>query len=56
MNRTDSKCIQGDQLNSAVRGEDLSPDFIWESAGRLTEQGYEVEIRIPPESIGFKRG
>jgi hypothetical protein len=48
--------IQGDMLNSAVRGEDLSPDFVWESAGRSTEQGYEVEIRIPLESIGFKRG
>lgn len=48
--------IQGDKLESAVSGEDLAPDFVWESAGRLTEQGYEVEIRIPLESLGFKKG
>ncbi len=32
---------------------DDNPDFIWESAGRLTEQGYEVELRIPYKSMRF---
>ena len=32
---------------------DLSADFVWESRGRLTEWGYEVEIRIPFRSIRY---
>lgn len=32
---------------------DDNPDFIWESGGRLTESGYEVEIRIPFKSVRF---
>ena len=34
---------------------DLSQDFVWESKGRLTPQGYEVEIRIPFKSIRFQQ-
>ena len=26
---------------------DLSPDFVFASKGRLTDEGYEIEIRIP---------
>jgi hypothetical protein len=48
--------IQMDALNSSISGEDLSPDFVWYSAGRLTETGYEVEIRVPLKSIGFSSG
>lgn len=32
---------------------DLSPDFRWQSKGRLTDYGYEVEIRIPFSGIRF---
>ena len=32
---------------------DLSADFIWESKGRLTDYGYEVEIRIPFKSLRY---
>ena len=39
--------IQLDALNSAVSGLDFAPDFVWESAGKVTDQGYQVEIRIP---------
>ncbi len=35
---------------------DLSQDFVWDSKGRLTAQGYEVEIRIPFKSIRFQPG
>ena len=35
---------------------DLSQDFVWESKGRLTPDGYEVEIRIPFKSIRFQAG
>jgi hypothetical protein len=48
--------IQGDILTSAVSGEDIAPDFVWESAGQLTDQGYQVEMSIPLRSIRFKSG
>jgi hypothetical protein len=39
--------------NLAPGQNDLSPDFRWESKGRLTDYGYEVEIRIPFSSIRY---
>jgi len=48
--------IQSDFLNSAVSGVDKAPDFVWESAGKITDKGYQVEICIPLESIRFKSG
>lgn len=44
-------------FNCAVatrEGPDLSQDFVWESQGRLTEWGYEVEIVVPLKSIRFQ--
>lgn len=35
---------------------DLNPDFAFESKGRLTEGGYEVEIRIPFKSLRYQEG
>ena len=32
---------------------DLSPDFVFESKGRLTPEGYEVEVRIPFKTLRF---
>jgi hypothetical protein len=32
---------------------DLSADFIWESRGRLTDFGFEVEVRIPFSSLRY---
>jgi hypothetical protein len=48
--------IQLDMLNSASGDEDMSPDWVWESAGRRNERGYAVEIRLPLESIQFSGG
>jgi hypothetical protein len=48
--------IQMDLLNSVAGGEDQNPDWIWDSAGRLTDTGYTVEIRLPLQSIRFKGG
>lgn len=48
--------VQLDALNSAAGGEDTSPDSLWDSAGRLTESGYQVELRLPLQSIRFKGG
>ena len=42
--------------NAVVRREsaDLSPDFVYQSKGRLTHYGYEVEVRIPFKSLRFQ--
>jgi hypothetical protein len=39
--------------NEMTGAEDNSWDAIWDSAGRLTPTGYEVEIRIPFTSLRF---
>ncbi len=48
--------IQGDLLESTSNPPDLSPDFVWESAGKVTPGGYQVEICIPLKSIRFESG
>jgi hypothetical protein len=48
--------IQLDMINTASGSEDESPDYVWDSAGRLNERGYAVEIRLPLASIRFKGG
>ena len=44
--------------NAVVRREsaDLRPDFVFDSKGRLTDYGYEVEVRIPFKSLRFQPG
>jgi len=47
----------GNGFNSAVfrrENADLSPDYIYQSKGRVTEYGYEVEIRIPFKSLRYQ--
>jgi len=44
-----------DETNSSNQ-EDDSWDGLWQSAGRLTAEGYEVEIRIPFSTLRFPRG
>jgi Domain of unknown function (DUF5916) len=42
------------QVSSLIPGStDKNPDFIWDSKGRVTDQGYEVEIRIPFKSLRY---
>ena len=48
--------VQLDAHNSASGREDTAPDWIWDSAGRVTATGYAVEIRLPLQSIRFKGG
>jgi hypothetical protein len=38
----------------ATYAVDLSPDFVYESRGRLTADGYEVEVRIPFKTLRFQ--
>src|SRR5918998_6508822 len=42
--------------NAVVKREvaDLSPDFVFQSKGRLTEYGYEVEVRVPFKSLRYQ--
>jgi hypothetical protein len=45
------------QVSSLIPGStDLNPDFIWDSKGRLTGKGYEVEVRIPFKSLRYPGG
>lgn len=49
--------VQMDILQDDVnQNEDSSWDVIWDSAGRITDTGYEVEIAIPFTSLRFQRG
>jgi hypothetical protein len=48
---------QGNGFNNAVvrrESADLSPDFVYESKGRLTDYGYAVEVRVPFKSLRFQ--
>ncbi|HSM13069.1 MAG TPA: DUF5916 domain-containing protein [Thermoanaerobaculia bacterium] len=46
--------IQYDALTHDASGEDSSPDFFWESAGRVTERGWQLEMRVPFSSIRYQ--
>lgn len=35
---------------------DLNPDYVYQSAGRVTPWGYEVEVRIPFKSLRYQSG
>jgi hypothetical protein len=48
--------IQGDILTTTSAGENTAPDWVWDSAGRRTASGYDVELRLPLTSIRFKSG
>jgi hypothetical protein len=45
--------VQKDYLWSRVHGEDSGVDLIWESAARITDFGYQVEMAVPFESLRF---
>ena len=43
--------IQYDAITDDASGEDSSPDFFWESAARINELGWSLEIKIPFSSL-----
>ena len=46
-------------IGSAVVGReqaDLSPDYVYQSKGRVTPWGYQVEVRIPFKSLRYQPG
>ena len=46
--------IQADSIIDDASGEDTSPDFFWESATRINEHGWTLEMRIPFTSLRYK--
>jgi hypothetical protein len=49
--------VQADAIFSDIDGvEDFSWDAIWDSAGRITEDGYTIEVAIPLTQLRFPRG
>jgi hypothetical protein len=48
--------VQSDGMMSegAGGGTDLSPDFLFDSKGRVTPNGYEIEMRVPFKSIRYQ--
>ena len=43
-----------DQASDLIPGSiDNNPDFTWDSKGRITDRGYEIEIRIPFRSLRY---
>jgi hypothetical protein len=44
------------QARLGLGNVDLSTDLVFESRGRVTEWGYEVELRIPFKSLRYARG
>ncbi len=45
--------IQKDQLWSTIIGGDPGYDLIWQSAAKVTDSGYQVEIAVPFASMRF---
>ncbi|HWI19927.1 MAG TPA: DUF5916 domain-containing protein [Vicinamibacterales bacterium] len=41
-------------LTSGRESPDLSPDYVFQSKGRVTASGYEVEVRIPFKSVRYQ--
>jgi hypothetical protein len=41
-------------LSTGRETPDLSPDYVFQSKGRVTETGYQVEVRIPFKSLRYQ--
>ena len=52
--QTDGLWIEGLERRGSSVSIDFNPDFIWESDGRVTEDGWMAEIRIPYVSLRFR--
>jgi hypothetical protein len=46
--------IQYDSIIDDSSNEDSSPDFFWDSATKITEHGWTLEMRIPFSSIRYR--
>ena len=48
--------IQMDAVNTSASGEQFDADVIWYSAGKVTGDGYIVEVRLPLQTLRFSGG
>jgi hypothetical protein len=48
--------IQSDGYISSATGEDSSPDYIFDTGGKVVKDGYIVEIRFPLKNFRFSSG
>ena len=46
--------VQYDAVTDDASNENSSPDFFWDSATRITEHGWTLEMRIPFSSLRYK--
>jgi hypothetical protein len=44
-----------DAVSNDASGEDSSPDYYWESSGRITATGWDLEIRVPFSSLRYAK-
>lgn len=44
-----------DAISNDASGEDSSPDYYWESRGKITDTGWNLEMRIPFSSLRYAR-
>lgn len=47
---------QMDAINTSASGEQFDADVVWYSAGKVTSDGYVVEVRIPLQTLRFTGG
>jgi hypothetical protein len=53
---SNARGIQYDSVSDDTSGnEDSSPDFFWESAAKITKEGWDLELRIPFSSLRYKK-
>ena len=45
--------VQFDAIRDDASGEDPAPDFYWDSAGRITSEGWTLEMRIPFSTLRY---
>jgi hypothetical protein len=48
--------IQYDAVSDDSMGEDSSPDFFWDAKGRITKEGWVLEMRIPFSTLRYPKG
>ena len=48
--------VQYDAITDDASGENSSPDFFWDSAAKITEHGWTLEMRIPFSSLRYRTG
>ncbi len=46
--------VQFDAVTDDASGENASPDFFWDSAARITNHGWTLEMRIPFSSLRYR--